>query len=222
MTSVFLRSRLRNAGSSLISHYFTQLSLHPVIFHTGPHTSRTPGMRTYGMWGCKQEYTQNVCWINKWKWQFEPQIWNCVTCNRHHWQTFSSSCVLSPIGGCWVILAVHVGPRHALLASSSFFIIFECHCNLRVGTWQASLTLSPCSMHLTPGPVSPVNAKRQPSEPACLCGSQALSFLRSATPTLFDTSNNFWLETVTAPTPTHLHCPFLFSPCSLTIHLTGL
>lgn len=137
------------------------------------------------MWEYKQEYTQNVCWINKWKWQFEPQIWNCVTCNRHHWQTFSTSCVLSPIGGCWVILAVHMGPRHALLASSSFFIIFEYHCNLRVGTWQASPTLSPCSMHLKSGPVSPVNAKRQPSELACLSGSQALSFLLSATPTLF-------------------------------------
>lgn len=99
------------------------------------------------MWEYKQEYTQNVCWINKWKWQFEPQIWNCVTCNRHHWQTFSTSCVLSPIGGCWVILAVHMGPRHALLASSSFFIIFEYHCNLRVGTWQALLNafkVRPC------------------------------------------------------------------------------
>lgn len=39
---------------------------------------------------------------------------------------------------------------------------------------------------------------------------------------LVDTSNNFLLKTVTALTPTRLHCPLLFSPRSLTIHLTGL
>lgn len=37
---------------------------------------------------------------------------------------------------------------------------------------------------------------------------------------LVDTSNNFLLKTVTALTPTHLHCPFLFSPRSLKIHPT--
>ena len=40
-------------------------------------------------------------------------------------------------------------------ASSSFFIIFECHCHLRVGMWQASLTLASFSVCLPPGPVPP-------------------------------------------------------------------
>lgn len=36
----------------------------------------TPGPRSYSMLVFKQEHAQTVWWINKLKWEFEPQAWN--------------------------------------------------------------------------------------------------------------------------------------------------
>lgn len=107
------------------------------------------------IWRCTHVHRgahREVCWISKWKWKFEPQVWHSVTCNQHRWQTFLRGCMLAPIGGCWVILAVHVSPRHALLCL--IIILHYLWVPLPLNSWHTADT-PPCSMHLTPGHVPP-------------------------------------------------------------------
>lgn len=75
------------------------------------------------------------------------------------------------------------------LASSSFFIIFECHSDLRVGMLRASLTSPPLlpplppprSMCLTPGPVPP--EYKEPDLWTSLTLSKSFSLFLSTTST---------------------------------------
>lgn len=168
---------------------------------------RDPISVTHQVWGrtvcrCSNRSTHTtVWWINKLKWEFEPRVWNFTTWQCQwllEWLCLQSNA----IGGCWLILAFfYVGLWHAPLASSSFFIISECHCKLGVGTWQTSLTFFLCSKHLRLATFRTSVSFQLSSfvfSPFCY----SYFFLVPL--------NNFHLETMTALTPTLFTVPFYY------------
>ncbi len=85
------RSRLRNVGSSLIFHYFHSCGFFLpnclcipwckcIMTHTGSHfvahQARAHMWRHTHTHVCRST-RREVCWISKWKWKFEPQVWHC-------------------------------------------------------------------------------------------------------------------------------------------------
>lgn len=101
----------------------------------------------------------------KWKLKFEPQVYNCVTCSRHRWQTCLRGYVLSPMGGYGVISVVHMGPWHAL---NLIIVLHYLWVPQPLQRWHMVWHLSPAQCIWSQGPVPPVNAKKPSSEPACL------------------------------------------------------
>lgn len=135
-----LRSWLRNVGSSLIFHYFCLFLKKIIIFYTSLVASCRVNTHTFTETHVLRAYEETHR-NTKWQLKFEPQVWHCDMQSAPLANLFEWLCARPDrwLRGDFLPCTWALGVPS--LASSSFFIIFECHSHLRVGTRQASPTL---------------------------------------------------------------------------------